>query len=631
MPLPVTDPNHSNDRRFYILEGILLPGSGLLPIWRGNRLDLYNGSLFGPNNQALVGSAFYCLAFDLHRSELRLYEFESIIPPELITNPVRVQLEESLSGPVVSASISFSTFAREPRDIGSRWMIGSRLEPAASFYAFYIERVDPNEGLVDYTGETYIRRLGRIPATRQVLLPPSGGPYTPKQCLEAVLNVYDINYFPLPELELLGADGPITLQVPAFAYFPPKKEEQKEPESVLELIQRILAPFEGYYLRAPNYAWDYIQIIPASWTPANNIAKTLNNRDILAIDVGEIDADSVVNRCIVRAKGAAWTDDPVAVMEPASFGLRGSFRPSEGNNPAFTVAHPVKDDLSDKKLNDPPILDASKIQRGSLLWPMQANTVIGDQQLQISYSITHWIYELATGQYGPYNESGTANLPLDGSSVAIINRGYGLGAALEYANLLIYATWDAQNSAVRLDYVADLYSRSVGVSGSGVAAWGFRIALNGSARKLDIGDQTVAVFGESFDTAPGLQLSQSAYGVRSKTLEMNYQLSPEQAMQIAQIQVARQLNPKRIYRVRQAASMIVRPDWLGKPVIIPNPEGIGTLRGVVRSWRYVEAHSPSGVQADSEFELELTESLLGDTDANNGYAQAIYGLSPYVR
>lgn len=634
MPLPRNDPNHTSDKALYILDGILLPGNGLLPIWRGNRLDLYNGSLFGVDNQALLGGPNYCLAFDLHRSELRLYEFDLNLPPDLIADPVRLQLEESLTGPVVDASISFTLFNRGQLNVDATYSIGSRLEPYTSLYRFFINTIDPNRGLVDYTGETYLRRLDRIPATRQVLLPPNGGPYTPKQCLQAILDTYGVNYAPLPELRLLGAEGPFVIDTPGYAYFPPKAEDKTEPPSLLELIQRAVAPFEGYYLRINPFT-NSLMLVPPPWAPEATAGPTLANADVLEIDPGEIDPSTVVNRCTVKSQGFSFTASPVAVMEPASFGFRGSLDPSKGADPLFTVLYPTPAELTGKKLNDAPIVYGKETRRGTLaIWPLQAQTVLGDQTLQVNWVLTTWIYEAGTGQYGGttgYPKSGSKTIPLDGSSVELFKESVQLGAPLSYGHVWVYAAWDAQAQGVRLDYDLYLYSQSIGFGGSGIIVYGVRVELNGLARKLDKGDVVVATFGEVYDSAPGLSLSQSRYGLRQKTLDIDYQLTPDQAMAIAQNQVEKGLNPKQIYRVRQAANMRVRPEHLGRRVYIPRPDGApGLLEGTVRAWRYLEAHSTGGVQADSEFELEVTRNVFGDVTNFTQYGEAIYGLSAYL-
>lgn len=633
MPLPVTDPNHTSDRAFYLLEGVLLPGNGLLPIWRGNRLDAHNGSLFGINNQALVGGPNYCLAFDLHRSELRLYEFSPSLAPDLIDAPVRLQLEESLTGPVVDASISFTLFNRGQLDRDAEYYIGSRLEPYATLYRFTVDTIDVNRGLVDYTGELYLRRLDRIPATRQVLLRPDEGPYTPKQCLEAILTTYDVNYVPLPELRLLGANGPFVIDIPGYAYFPPKAEEKTDPPSLLELIQRAIAPFEGYYLRINPFT-NQLMVTPPPWAVEATPGLTLNNADILDIDPGEIDPSTVVNRCTVKSQGFDFTTDPVAVMEPASFGFRGSFNVNQGSNPNFTVLYPTPDELTGKRLNDAPIIAANVRRRGTVaIWPLQAQTVLGDQTLQVNWILTTWLYELATGQYGGttgYPKSGSATIPLDGSSVELFKEILQLGVPISYGHIWVYAAWDAQAQGVRLDYDLYLYSQSIGFNGTGLSVYGVRVELAGLAKKLDRGDVVVATFGETYDIAPGLSLSQSRYGIRQKTLDIDYQLTSDQAMAIAQNQVARGLNPKQVYRVRQAADMPVRPEHLGRRVYIPSPDGPGLLEGVVRSWRYLEVHSTNRAEASSEFELEVTRNVFGDATNFTQYDEGIYGLSAYL-
>lgn len=625
MPKPRNDPTHTDDTAPYILHGVILSGNNLvtlLPIWRGHRLDEYNGSLTGPHNQALVADEDYVLVFDLHRSELRLYEFD--VPT---IQPVRVQLEESLQGPVVDASISFTVFNRNEIDIDSEYVLGSRVEPTTALYKFFIDTVDQNGGLVDCTGETVLRRLSRIPADRSVVLAPRATPYTPQECVDAVLSTYNIPNNGTPNIMLMGADGPFALDIPAFVYFPPRAEEQREPESVLDLLRRCLAPFDGYYVRADEN--NVLTIVPPHWQSAPG--PTLTNADVLAIDVGEIDPSTVVNRCTVRSQGYGFSNTLEEVMQPASFGLRGE------RGPALVVEHPTDADLVPLKLNDAPVVPAYSTGV-TQNWPLQTQTVVNSDFIEVRADVALWVREFgfSTAYVDTYTH--TTTVSLNGNLQRIVDRSFQFGALPKppdaFGRVQVFAKWLAQDEAFAISWDVDLACNSFAFS-SGITVWGVRVELRGDGYKFGQNSTAVtATFGDNplqIEQIPGLAVSISRYGLRPKTIDSGiYQLTPEQALTIAQNQVERGLNPKRVFRVTQAANMVVRPWHLNTLVSIPAPTGNGVINGVVRSWRYVESHSTNGTIATSEFELEQVASVLGQLDTTNSYGEAVYGTSPYL-
>jgi len=544
---------------------------------------------------------------------------------------VRVELEESLTGPIIDASIGFTLFNREKLDLGSEYAIGSRLEPGTPLYRFNLATVDPNRGLIDYTGETLLRRLSRIPADKQIILRPRGTPYTPQECLQAVLATYEVPNTGVPPLRMLGANGPFTPEVPAFAYFPPKKQDNREPDSVLELIQRCLAPFEGYYVRA-NIA-NALEILPPPW--ATPPGMTLTTADILELDPGELDPSTVVNRCTVRSQGYGFSDTPEEVMQPASFGLRG--KRLIGSLP-WESQSPIESDLTGLKLNNAPVINANS-QGAVLNWPLMPQTVIGGDTLEVQWAVTLWVREFPFGTANAGTTTGTSQMPLDGSTTRIILKGFQFGSFPRppdaYGSVQIFARWLPDDEAVAISWSVDLTCDSLSLFSSGITVWGVRVELHGLAPKLDLSKNIVAAtFGDKApddELVPGLSISRNRYGLRPKTIDAGiYQLSPDLALAIAQNQVERGLNPKQVYRVRQAANMPVRPWHLNQHVTIPSPDGTGTLQGVVRAWRYAEAHGPNGASADSEFELELISNVFGEVSTATAYGDAIYGLSRYL-
>lgn len=643
MPRPRDDPNHTSDLSFYLLEGILLPGddlTALLPVWRGNRAA--EGSLFSPyDDQALLGTTFYNLAFDRSRQQLRLYELDVPEIPGLIEAPVRVSLSEDM--PEYPDTVTFreggfsvTLLWDGALELGQKYVIGNLMTPYMPMYQFYASELRRDRGLRTYTFESLIGRLNRFRPKADFV--DNTGPFTVSQALERIFQRWQdefewFGYAPIPPLYLrVGGQ----LREPTIPVIILINEKDQPKKTMREWLDLFLAPFAGYSLRAN--AQNKLEIIPPPWV--FNPPPIILTDEVVGNEYAVTETtQSIVNAATVRSQGYQFVEGQ-EVLERSAWRMKPlAFDPSDNRRVLGYPAPPrtwgpVPADIPSGYKDLGQSLVVYPELGGEVTFKVQkdpAASIATDTPMTLTLTLYRWGFQHSN--LGPIflgSVNHTANLALDGSEQLLwdaAGSGWAPGPPIPsptYVDLRIYGRFVNDGIEIRLAS-KNLHEKRISFS-TGVWDLGFLITVAGTAKKWQRSEKVeVGKWGYNEQTSPGLETSQERFGVRE--LEVNtslYQLDADTCAAMAQSIVEERLNPGEYVDFNLVDPRALQPDDVG--AVVRHPSG---KQGILTRYEYEENHSSDTQRVRVRARIRVTKSVLSADLGLSYFDEATYDFGRY--
>ncbi|GEM47220.1 hypothetical protein [Deinococcus cellulosilyticus] len=522
----------------------------------------------------------------------------------MTNDPVSVTLSESISGLYVDHQISLTFPTTEEVSTATPRTVSLEVDPDP-LYTYHPVTTRKEGDLVQVQGETLLSRLTRIyPGLR-----PSdngGAGFTPREALAEIIGQWQ-QQFPWISLSPAATtvefyfrtsspDDPLDFFLPSIRMLALDPDDQ-DSLSAYDILSQFFECFPGYVFRVNSL--NELDIVAPSFL---NIypALLLTDSDLTPEQSEDVDASGVFNACSVESQGYTFVEDQ-DVMPPAFL-------------------------TTDEDVWEPP--GDKQNLGGGVMWNVDPDVIIGGSSIQI-HTVNTIYYEYNGFGSGSQTQEHTDEftLPLDGSVVTwefewVISGPFGFPVR-QYAHLSFRAVLDGgklKGIAVNiLDYVG-LWPDAITYR---YLAWKWALTATGT-RYLKNNVTRTGSYLEDKTDLPGIAESREAYGLRKKTLNTGVFFIDDQETlnNMALSFVMTHMNPLRKVSLGQVAPYVVRPDHIGKPVVLPDGR-----TGTVLDWSYSEAHSPGGSSGSSTITVQMVDvSALDQTAA---FGEARYGLAVY--
>ena len=489
------------------------------------------------------------------------------------------------------------------------------LTPDDTAIRYYPLPTRNQEMLVTVEGETKLGRMARTypPAimARVANIPDLGeATATPQEIIEYVFSrwasVFDwFTYETVPDLRLL-VDGAVgaprqyyvdnpeagVLNVEAIAL--PQEDDARL--SMREIVDQWLATFPGTTIRQNSSG--NIELVPRVGPDApEDAAVDLTWRDLISISDGEDDPRGVINRARVVSQG--WSFEENQAVIPDSY----NYQP-----------RPSHDGLSETVVEDEGDIPVAQyvaykefVPFSSILHPTD------DVKVTVTVSVYGSWQANSSEQYGLITTE-TEEFDLSVAETGTVSVSVSARGSTSVAKFTVRR----EHVGISLFEITGLRSRHYHWFGSTWLGYLVEISATGTAWVKASG-QTTAEFGYGSETLPGpdgtnaLETSVNSYGEREAIIRSDvFQLTPEQAQQVARAHVLFNINPRTIRDVQQSEwnKYPVKFDHVGQLVDLPNGE-----TAVVENRAYTDSFQPGGGFMQSTFTATVTESVLDTTTA----------------
>lgn len=466
------------------------------------------------------------------------------------------------------------------------------------------------EMLTIVDGETNLGRLANsippalmLPATS--IPGESGGLVTAQQAIQHVVDSWSaqfpwLAFEPVPDLRYVlpgavGAERQYYLDYPTAGILTTAAvvipQEQDARRSMREILDEFLAIFPGTIVRQDSAG--RIELVPRVGPDApEDVALTLTWDDLLAISDGEDDPRGVINRCRVTSQGWEFTENqalrsPAFVVSIGGMGIERSVLDSEEVLPEDSV---------------------EEFQPGHTI-PF---TVLVDAGNTITVDVV-------LTAFGSWNRSTASAFSTEGTHSASLTLSVGQSQQVSITHNSrsqnVTATWRVTRvSSVAIDIEPlTIPSWADNFFGRTYFAYLAELDVTGTAW-VRTNEAVTSEFGRVDQVLPGpdgtdaLVTSRAAYGERQASIQSNvFQLTPEQAQNIAQSYVLWNINPRTIRDVQQSEweKYPVKFDHIGRLIELPNGEV-----AVVENRDYTDAFQPLDGAMASTFSATVTEVVI---------------------
>lgn len=492
------------------------------------------------------------------------------------------------------------------------------LTPDEAALRYYPLPTRNQEMLVTVEGETNLGRMAHtVPAAIMRAandIPGNvGGLVTAQQAIQAVVDEWSaqhtwLQFEPIPDLRFVVGDalgdprqyyldhpdaGVLTI---AAVTIPQGNDgNQNERRTMREILDEWLAVFTGTIVRQNSAG--RIELVPLVGPDApDGPALSLAWRDLLALSDGEDDPSGVINRARVTSQAWEWADEtpliaPSFVVILADMGIQRSVLEAEEVLPDGTRQEVQPDAIAtftDVLADDAPVtVDVEIYAYGS--WSRTSASAFrleGQQTRQVTLargasavvSITHnsrsqnVTQRFRLERFAAPNPDGIVVTPDGGIAASATN---------------IFGT-------TYFAYVVDVDVEGVG--------W----VRTNQAISSEFGQATDSIPAEGGGNA--ITNSRATYGERLATINSSvFQLTNEQAYDIARSYVLWNINPRTIREVQQSEwdRYPVKFDHIGRYIDLPNGE-----RAVVENRDYSDSFAPLSGTMQSSFTAAVTEVVI---------------------
>jgi len=513
-------------------------------------------------------------------------------------------------------------------DIPAGWLraFSEALTPDATAVSYYALPTRNQEMLVTVEGET---NLGRMASTypnrimrRGIEIPGNvGGQVTPQQAIQYIFDQWasEFPWFSAESVPDLRLPVPGALTAPRQYYLEnptagllshgavsiPQEvhpDGRDERQTMREIADEWTAIFPGTVLRQTSRGT--IELVPRVGPDAPDTPLLLTWQDLKGISDGEDDPRGVINRARVVVQGWRFEDEQ-GITAPAFLAIGG---------------------MPDAAWPDPPDPNALPDDRERLTDGATQRFVLltaGDS-IRVSWAATEATVEQSGGSWAHFSirgsDSGEVTLTrAQPTQTVTVNATLYWGVA--NLNRLNYATtwrfsWDGDvGISVAAGTVGDVYTERI--LGSTGRTWYLGHLLEFAAfgtAWVRSKESIIGEFGRPGDQLPGpdgtnaLTESRALYGERQATINSTqFQLTPEQARQVAEAHVLFNINPRTVRDVQQSEwdKYPVKFDHIGRLVDLPTGE-----RAVIENRSYSDSFSSTHGAMASSFSASVTEIVI---------------------
>lgn len=488
------------------------------------------------------------------------------------------------------------------------------LTPEQVALRYYPVPTRNQEMLTTVEGETNLGRLAHTIAprifTRGASIPGNvGGVVTAQQAIQHVVNRWAsehpwLVFEPIPDLRLLV---PEAVSAPRQYYVDNPtagvlttsniviEQEGNERRTMREVLDEWLRIFPGTILRQTSAGT--IEIVPRVGPDApDGPALELSWRDFARFSDGEDDPRGVYNRARTTSQGWEWEEEHPLLPPLVTVGARGDSAPASAvddllpldveplpNNQErefstlVDLSTPIQVDVvfqavtfGNKAGSGAPTVEAT-IPASFNLSPFSVN------QHTFTWTIFDVDHVRTTVNFKRSANGFTVEVPSANRYVFGPNPFVGMryGVYIVEVTSVTGTAWTRSNTTVEAEWGTE--EHHVPAEGGGDA----------------------------------LAQSRALYGVRSASLQSNvFQLTPEQAMDVARSYVLFNINPRTIRDVQQSEwnAYPVKFDHVGRLVQLPNGE-----RAVVENRDYSDSFAPDGGMMASSFTATVSHSVIDTT------------------
>lgn len=519
---------------------------------------------------------------------------------------------EAVAAIAIDADINETYPWGTPIESGDPLLMVEAFTPEQPSFQYYAVRTRNSDLRVTTVGETIMGRLARTIPPRLMLrttsLPGNPDTITAQTAIQYILDQWTERYpwfaaETVPDLRLLVdeaignerqhyIDNPEAGIITTGAIVIPQEAEgdRDERKTMREIIDEWLAIFPGTIVRANSGG--RLEIVATVGPDAPQVEKHLAWADIKRISDGENDPRGITNQARAVSQGYTPTDETALIA------------------PTFLVlTAPLG--ISRELLNSQEVLPDDREEAQ----PWQS---IPFEALGTDADVTVEVFITA---YGSWNRTSASSWSVEGTQARTITLAPG-----ESKDVTIQHNSRSQTVTARFAVTRDTNDSIVVVTPYGIPQW----AENAFGRTylayvLDVdADGTAWVKGNRqvtgqfgylpSDTLPGpggtdaLADSIAKYGERGATINSSiFQLTLEQAQQVARGYVLQNISPRTVRDVQQTLwrRYPVRFDDVGRPIELPSGEV-----AIVEHRDYSFTSTASMVASDSTFSAVVTHNIL---------------------